>query len=88
MYDINELKAKKLPELKEVAEKLNLKKFKSLNKQELVYLILDHQAANPGAMKTEKPSTPSDKKPQEAQAEKATDTRAPQNAEKKKPWRQ
>ena len=55
MYDINELKAKKLPELKEVAEQLNLKKFKSLNKQELVYLILDHQAVNPQAVKSEKP---------------------------------
>lgn len=56
MYDINELKAKKLPELKEVAEQLNLKKFKALNKQELVYLILDHQAANPDSIKSDNKS--------------------------------
>ena len=47
MYDINQLKAMKLPELKEIAEKSKVPKFKSLNKQELVYKILDHQASNP-----------------------------------------
>lgn len=47
MYDINELKGKKLPELKEIAEALTVPKFKSLNKQDLVYRILDHQAVNP-----------------------------------------
>ncbi len=49
MYDINELKGKKLPELKEIAESINVPKYKSLNKQELVYKILDHQAVNPQA---------------------------------------
>ncbi len=49
MYDINELKGKKLPELKEIAETIALPKYKSLNKQELVYKILDHQAVNPQA---------------------------------------
>ncbi len=52
MYDINQLKAMKLPELKEVAEKANVPKFKTLKKQELVYKILDHQAANPDSVKT------------------------------------
>jgi transcription termination factor Rho len=50
MYDINQLKALKLPELKEVAEKLEMKRFKSLSKPDLVYKILDHQAANPQAV--------------------------------------
>ena len=72
MYDINDLKAKKLPELKEVAEQLNLKKFKSLNKQELVYLILDHQAANPEAVKVEKAD-----KPQAAKEQKPTEDKRP-----------
>ena len=50
MYDINELNTKKLPELKGIAEELELKKYKALNKRELVYKILDHQAANPEAI--------------------------------------
>ena len=35
-----------VPELKEVAEKLNIPSFKRLSKQELIYKILDHQAIN------------------------------------------
>ncbi len=65
MYDINELKGKKLPELKEIAETIALPKYKSLNKQELVYKILDHQAVNPEATaslaKKETPSAPAEK---------------------------
>lgn len=65
MYDINELKGKKLPELKEIAETIALPKYKSLNKQELVYKILDHQAVNPqataGLTKKDTPSTTAEK---------------------------
>jgi transcription termination factor Rho len=50
MYDINQLKAKKLPELKEIAEALQMKRFKYLKKQDLIYSILDHQAAHPKAV--------------------------------------
>ena len=78
MYDIDELKAKKLPELKEVAEQLNLKKFKSLNKQELVYLILDHQAANPQAVKTDRPQNKPEQKPR---SENPTPEKAPGNGQ-------
>lgn len=62
MYDINQLKAMKLPELKEIAEKINLRKFKSLKKQELVYGILDHQAANPEQVSTPAKEDSSEKK--------------------------
>jgi transcription termination factor Rho len=34
-----------VPELKDLAEELGLKNYKRLNKQELIYKILDHQAA-------------------------------------------
>ena len=51
MYDITQLKGMKLQDLKDVAEKLQIKKFKSLNKQDLVYTILDHQAVNPDKVK-------------------------------------
>lgn len=47
MFDISELKEMKLPELQEIAKKANISKFRGLKKEELIYKILDHQAANP-----------------------------------------
>jgi transcription termination factor Rho len=44
MYDILELSKKLLPELKEIAKELNIKKAESLKKQDLIYKILDQQA--------------------------------------------
>ncbi|MCI5094370.1 MAG: transcription termination factor Rho [Phaeodactylibacter sp.] len=62
-----------VPELRELAEKLGLSGYKRLNKQELIYKILDHQAASGEGTDTdsaeaeEKDSKPkrrsSDKKP-------------------------
>ncbi|MGJ8666748.1 MAG: transcription termination factor Rho [Patiriisocius sp.] len=51
MLEISELKAKKLPELQELAQVLKVPKYKSLKKLDLVYQILDYQAANPSAVK-------------------------------------
>ena len=53
MFEISELKAKKLPELQDIAQKLNVPKYRSLKKLDLVYQILDFQAANPDAIKKE-----------------------------------
>lgn len=47
MFEISQLKEKKLSELQDIAKELNMTKFKSLKKLDLVYRILDHQAANP-----------------------------------------
>ncbi len=47
MFDISDLKAKKLPELQEIAKGINVPKFRSLKKLDLVYKILDVQAADP-----------------------------------------
>jgi transcription termination factor Rho len=47
MFDISELKEMKLPELQEIAKKAKINKYRGLKKDELVYQILDHQAANP-----------------------------------------
>ncbi|MGW9687072.1 transcription termination factor Rho [Flagellimonas sp. 2504JD1-5] len=47
MFEISDLKAKKLPELQEIAKNLNVPKFKALKKLDLVYQILDVQASNP-----------------------------------------
>lgn len=44
MYDILELSNKLLPELKEIAKKLKIKRTESLKKQDLIYKILDQQA--------------------------------------------
>lgn len=44
MYDIIDLNSKLVGELREIAKQLNIPKFDTLKKQELVYKILDHQA--------------------------------------------
>lgn len=57
MYDILELNKKLLPELKEIAKELNVRKADILRKQDLIYKILDQQAIL--ATESKKP----DKKP-------------------------
>lgn len=47
MYTIEELNKTLLPQLKEIARTLNIRKVDSLKKEELVFNILDYQAANP-----------------------------------------
>ena len=47
MFEISQLKEKKLADLQEVAKKLNVPKYRSLKKLDLVYKILDMQAADP-----------------------------------------
>ncbi|OIP03158.1 MAG: transcription termination factor Rho [Bacteroidetes bacterium CG2_30_32_10] len=47
MYDIIELNNKLVNELKDIAKELNIPKYDTFKKQELVYKILDHQALNP-----------------------------------------
>lgn len=47
MFDISVLKEMKLTELQEIAKIAKINKFKTLKKDELVYQILDYQAANP-----------------------------------------
>ncbi len=58
MYDILELSKKLLPELRDIAKGLNIKKAESLKKQDLIYKILDQQAIE--AVEP-KPSQPADK---------------------------
>ncbi|GAK96227.1 transcription termination factor Rho [Nonlabens tegetincola] len=50
MFQIADLKSKKLPELQEIAKDLNVPKYRSLRKLDLVYKILDVQAENPKAL--------------------------------------
>lgn len=72
MFEISELKAQKLPELQELAKTLGVPKYRSLKKLDLVYQILDYQAANPKAVKavatdtkSAASSTPSEKTSEE-----------------------
>ena len=92
MFDISELKAKKLPELQELAKELKVPKFRSLKKLDLVYRILDYQAANPKAIKaviTEEKkasndtSLKSDSKPKESNSP----SKGPSNERRQRPQR-
>jgi transcription termination factor Rho len=62
MFEISELKAKKLPELQEIAKTLRVPKYRTQKKLDLVYQILDYQAANP--KKVQEALTDEDVKPQ------------------------
>lgn len=57
MYDIIELSKKLVPELRDIAKKLNIKKVESFKKQDLIYKILDTQAI----LASEKKSDPQKK---------------------------
>lgn len=53
MYDIIELSRKLLPDLKEIAKELDIKKVESYKKQDLIYKILDTQAIIASEKKTD-----------------------------------
>ena len=88
MLEISDLKSKKLPELQEMAKALNVPKFRTLKKLDLVYQILDHQAADPTKVAkvasvlvedTPKPAIPKETK---------EDTRPTPSANEEKPKRE
>lgn len=58
MYDITALSEKAIQELRDIAETLNIPDYDSLIKQDLVYKILDTQAALPVGSSTKKPLAP------------------------------
>ncbi|PKP09361.1 MAG: transcription termination factor Rho [Bacteroidetes bacterium HGW-Bacteroidetes-4] len=64
MYDILELNKKLVPELKEIAKSLNIKRIETLRKQDLVYKILDQQAIDASKTKklVKKEANPDEKK--------------------------
>ncbi|MFY9152868.1 MAG: transcription termination factor Rho [Prolixibacteraceae bacterium] len=53
MYDIIELSRKLLPDLKDIAKELDIKKVESYKKQDLIYKILDTQAILASEKKTD-----------------------------------
>ncbi|MEC8662785.1 MAG: Rho termination factor N-terminal domain-containing protein, partial [Bacteroidota bacterium] len=54
MFDIIELNGKKVAELRQIASKLGIARVDKLKKQDLVYSILDEQAAQPSKGKSGK----------------------------------
>ena len=75
MYDILQLNEMLVPELKEIAEQLELKSYKRLSKQDLIYKILDHQAVTGG-------SNPEEETPaKEAPAAEMKEEKAPEVTE-------
>ena len=88
MFEISQLKAKKLPELQELAKQLKVPKYRSLKKLDLVYQILDYQAANPAAVKAKvETETATEAKPEQKQnkpAQKRARVQKPKQAEENK----
>ena len=70
MFDLNELKGKKVAELHNIAKDFGLKGFQPLKKQDLIYLILDFQAANPGTVKNVSAAEPTTTRVEEGKKKK------------------
>ena len=76
MFEISELKAKKLPELQDIAKNLNVPKYRSLKKLDLVYQILDLQASNPQAVKEQVAETKETEKPKRGRPSKEASSKS------------
>ena len=91
MYDIIELSRKLLPDLKEIAKELDIKKVESFKKQDLIYKILDTQAikASEKISDDKKFKSPRDINPKREDSSvfklfsRKKDEKAPENTEEK-----
>tara|TARA_R110002073_G_scaffold145532_4_gene297687 strand:+ start:4851 stop:6533 length:1683 start_codon:yes stop_codon:yes gene_type:complete len=63
MFEISQLKAKTLAELQQIAKSIGLSKTSQLKKLDLVYQILDTQAANPSKEEKPRSERPRQEKP-------------------------
>ncbi|MEJ2113852.1 MAG: transcription termination factor Rho [Flavobacteriaceae bacterium] len=78
MFEISQLKEKKLADLQEIAKDLNISKYRTLKKLDLVYQILDHQAANPKAVETKNEEKPQKQRRERVQKTQNKDTQKAQ----------
>ena len=78
MFEISELKAKTLADLQVVAKSIGLSKTSQLKKLDLVYQILDTQAANP--VKSEATVTKNEDKPRTAKPKRKRLSKSPEDA--------
>tara|TARA_B100000767_G_C19766821_1_gene537963 strand:- start:395 stop:1996 length:1602 start_codon:yes stop_codon:yes gene_type:complete len=67
MYEISELKSKKLTDLQGIAKSIGVKRITGLKKIDLIYQIIDHVSANPESIKNNTPLS-----------ESATENKAPE----------
>jgi transcription termination factor Rho len=56
MYEISELKSKKLPDLQGIAKSIGVTRITGLKKMDLIYQILDHISSNPESIKNTSPN--------------------------------
>ena len=85
MFDIIELNGKKVAELREIAGKLGIARTDKLKKQDLVYSILDEQAAQPSKAKA---SDADSKKPSRSRRAKTEDKPSKEGSASKSKGRQ
>ncbi|WP_124980240.1 transcription termination factor Rho [Nonlabens xiamenensis] len=85
MFQIADLKSKKLPELQEIAKGLNIPKYKQTRKLDLVYKILDVQAENPEKVQQLDTDTDGKDNSQKQQENKASDDKAAPKKQEPKP---
>ena len=85
MFDIIELNGKKVAELREIAGKLGIARTDKLKKQDLVYSILDEQAAQPSKAKS---SDADSKKPSRSRRAKTEDKPSKEGSASKSKGRQ
>ncbi|RUA30869.1 MAG: transcription termination factor Rho [Bacteroidetes bacterium] len=85
MYDLNGLKGKRLPELKEIASELKLKRITNVKKEDLILRILDHQAENPSQemIQNEKKEQHRRRRVRPVQQNKRSENKTDENAEEK-----
>ena len=83
MFEISELKAKKLADLQKIAKSIGLTKTSQLKKLDLVYQILDVQAANPAKASSTSSSVAEEKpkveKPKRKRVAKSTQSKQVEN---------
>ena len=84
MYDILQLNDMILPELKEIAEKLKIKGFDKLEKQDLILKVLDAQALNPEVQEEATKSKDKDKDKEKAKKPRARKPIDPELKKKEK----
>jgi transcription termination factor Rho len=88
MFEISELKDKSLSELQEIAKTVGAKKFSQLKKLELVYLILDVQAAAPPTPSKIEALSDDDKPKRKRIVKKANQPKANKNAPASQPQKE
>jgi transcription termination factor Rho len=81
MFEITQLKEKKLSELQEIAKELKISRYSSLKKLDLIYRILDVQAASPVE---KKPQEQKNQPKEESRTDQKNNSKANQKSENNK----